>query len=113
MKCVTTVKYRFKFNGRVTEEIIPGRGLRQGDPISPYLFFICAEAFSSLLNNAEASGNMEGVKVCRDAPSFNPLLFADNSLILLKVNEESSHHLQNILNLYEVCSGRTIHVDKS
>lgn len=51
--------------------------------------------------------------MCREAPSFNHLLFEDDSLILLKVNEESLHHLRNILKLYEVCSGQTINVDKS
>jgi hypothetical protein len=113
MKCCSSVKYRFKVNGVLTEEVIPGRGLRQGDPISPYLFLICAEAFSSMLNKAEQDGSLEGIKICPGAPSFNHLLFADDSLILLKVSEESSLHLQNILNLYEVCSGQTINVDKS
>jgi hypothetical protein len=62
MKCCSTVKYRYRFNGVVTEEIIPERGLRQGDPISPYLFLLCAEAFSSLLNSAEEDNSLEGIK---------------------------------------------------
>jgi hypothetical protein len=39
-------------------------------------------------------------------------LFADDSLLLLKANEWSANHLQNILSLYEDCSGQTIHKDK-
>jgi hypothetical protein len=66
MKCVSTVKYRFKLNGNMTEEVIPERGLRQGDPISPYLFLLCGEAFSSLLNGAEVEGKLEGIKVCQE-----------------------------------------------
>ena len=99
--------------GTLTDEVVPGRGLRQGDPISPYLFLLCAEAFSSLLNSAEIRGDLEGVKISSNAPSFNHLLFADDSLILMKLNHESSQHLQHILQLYEVCSGQTINVDKS
>jgi hypothetical protein len=53
MNCVSTVTYRFIFNGTSTDEVTPGRGLRQGDPISPYLFLFCAEAFSNILNKKE------------------------------------------------------------
>jgi hypothetical protein len=113
LECCSTIKYKFKINGSLTEELIPERGLRQGDPISPYLFLLCAEAFSSLLNSAETRGELVDVKICPNTPSFNHLLFADDSLILMKVTPESSQHLQNILQLYEVCSGHTINVEKS
>jgi hypothetical protein len=113
MLCVTTVKYQIRFNGTLTDEIVPQRGLRQGDPLSPYLFLICAEGFSSLLNKAEEDGQLEGIRICNAAPSFNHLLFADDSLVLIKATSESARTLQNILQLYEMCSGQTINYDKS
>jgi hypothetical protein len=113
MKCVTSVNYRIKVNNSLSDTIIPQRGLRQGDPLSPYLFLICGEAFSCLLNKAEEDGRLQGVSVCASTPSFNHLLFVDDSLILLKVNEENSAHLQNILSLYEDCSGQTVNFSKS
>lgn len=72
MKCVTSVKYKIRVNGDLTEEIIPERGLRQGDPISPYLFLICAEGFSALLTAAEVDGSIHGIGICRGAPSVSP-----------------------------------------
>ena len=54
-----------------------------------------------------------GVKVWHSAPSINHLLYADDSLLLLKTDEWSAYHLQNILSLYEDCSGQTISKDKS
>ena len=47
---------------------------------------------------------LEGVRVAANAPSFNPLLFIDGSLILLKVVEDSAQHLLDILALYEASS---------
>jgi len=83
MKCVTTVSYRIKVNGEYTEQIYPQRGLRQGDPLSPYLFIICAEALSTLLQKAEVDGSILGIKICRGAPRINHLFFADDSLIFM------------------------------
>jgi hypothetical protein len=113
MLCVSSVSYQVRVNGSLTDVIIPERGLRQGDPLSPYLFLICAEAFSSLLNKSEIDGELEGIRICNGAPSFNHLLFADDSLVLIKASSESAKSLQNILQLYEVCSGQTINFDKS
>ena len=113
LNCVTSVQYQVRVNGSLTDVISPQRGLRQGDPLSPYLFLICAEGFSVLLNKAEVEGELEGIRVCQNAPSFNHLLFADDSLVLIKATRESAKSLQNILQLYEVCSGQTINYDKS
>ena len=58
MNCVTTVRYQIKINGELTGQFTPSRGLRQGDPSSPYLFVICAEGLSALLHDADASGRI-------------------------------------------------------
>jgi len=113
MQCISTVSYRIKVNGELTDEIIPSRGLRQGDPLSPYLFLLCAEGFSILLNATKSNGVLEGVSICNNAPSITHLLFTDDSLLLLKVNDESANHLRHVLQLYKECSGQTINKDKS
>lgn len=100
-KCVETVTYRFKVNGGLTDMIIPGRGLRQGDPLSPYLFLLCAEGFSALLQQAERAQHINGISICQGAPQVNHLLFADDSLLFMKANPEAAQEINTILNVYE------------
>jgi hypothetical protein len=71
------------------------------------------KVFRTLLNAAESNGVLEGVSICNNAPSITHVLFADDSLLLLKVNDESANHLRHVLQLYEGCSGQTINKDKS
>jgi hypothetical protein len=56
MNYVIMVSYRIKINGALSENFKPERGLRQRDPLSTYLFMICAEGFSTLLNHAKEEG---------------------------------------------------------
>lgn len=49
MMCMKTVSYSVLINGEPKGRIIPTRGLRQGDPISPYLFMLCAEGLSAII----------------------------------------------------------------
>ena len=52
MQCITTVSYSMIINGAVHRCIFPTRGLLQGDSLSPYLFLLCADGFSSLIKDA-------------------------------------------------------------
>ena len=90
MQCVSTVEYRVRYNTEETESFSPTRGLRQGDPLSPYLFLFCSEGLTALLAHHEDRGDLQGVKVCREAPSISNLLFADDSLILMKANNQNA-----------------------
>ena len=113
MKCVTTVSYRIKVNGEYTDRFFPQRGLRQGDPLSPYLFILCAEGLSALLQQAEFDVKIEGIKIRREAPQVNHLFFADDSLILMKARCSGAQALKQIMCKYELASGQVINKDKS
>jgi hypothetical protein len=99
MACVSSVRYKIRFNSYETESFTPTRGIRQGDPLSPYLFLLCAEALSCILNHAENNSSINGVKVCREAPMVSHLLFADDSLILMEETDNNARVLKEILDL--------------
>ncbi|KAL0356018.1 UNVERIFIED_CONTAM: Retrovirus-related Pol polyprotein from type-1 retrotransposable element R2 [Sesamum radiatum] len=70
MSCVNSVSYSIMLESEPFGFIRPERGLRQGDPLSPYLFLFCAEAFSCMIQKEEREGNIQGVAVCRKAREF-------------------------------------------
>ena len=64
MECVTTMSYSILVNGELKGLIKPSRGLRQGDPLSPYLFLFCVEGLNALLRQAAAGGDIHGFSLC-------------------------------------------------
>lgn len=113
MTCVSTVSYTILLNGREHGFIRPERGIRQGDPISPSLFIMCAEALVSVLNNAEQKGRLHGIKLDAEGPAVHHLLFADDSLLLCKANLKESVEVLRCLKLYEDASGQQTNPAKS
>ena len=93
--------------------IFPSRGIRQGDPISPYLFIICAEGLSALIRYYEAKRWISGVRVCRQTPAITHMLFADDSYLFCKANTKEAKRIMEMLRLLEKSSGQKVNVDKS
>ena len=86
MECIGTPRFSVVLNGILKGNIIPSRGLRHRCPLSPYLFLLCAEGFSSLPNEAERWGNLMGF-ACRCTSSLvSYLLFIDDSLVFCHAN---------------------------
>ena len=75
MSCITYVSFSFMINGKICGHVIPSRGLRQGDVISPYLFIICAEAFSRLITSGIERHTIHGIQICQGAPILSHLFF--------------------------------------
>ena len=75
MQCISSVIYAIQINGKPSGQIFPSRGICQGDPLSPYLFLICAEGLSALIKKASIDGHMGGISVCRGGPRLSHFFY--------------------------------------
>lgn len=93
MTCVSIASYAVLINGR------------QGDPLSLYLYLLCAEGLSCLLYKVKSCSNVKRVKVACGSPSINHLFFVNDSLVFYRVNTIEWQTVQKLLDRYETTSG--------
>lgn len=80
MACVKGVSYRVSLNGKKSAVFAPQRGLRQGDPISPYLFIFVADALSALVKNALYRKDLKVLKMSNSYPAISHLFLTDDAV---------------------------------
>ncbi|XP_074278370.1 uncharacterized protein LOC141601961 [Silene latifolia] len=112
-ECISTVTYSILVNGEPSPPFYPSCGLRQGDPLSPYLFIMCMEILSCQLRKAESQKQLLGLKISRYAPPLSHLFYADDAFICCKATPGSFEALRDIFRLFEAVSGQMINLDKS
>lgn len=113
MMCVKTVSYSVLINGEPKGKIFPTRGLHEGDPISPYLFLLCAEGLSAMFQREARMGQINGVLVCRRVPQISHLFFTDNSIIFCRPTLDEAIRVSQILKEYEWGSGQKLNKEKT
>lgn len=113
MMCVRTVSFSVLINGEPKGRIIPTRGLRQGDPISPYLFLLCTEGLLTILRKEVSMGRIKGVSVCRGAPQISHLLFVDNSIIFCRATMEEGNQVIKVVKDHEEASSQKLNKEKT
>lgn len=113
MRCVTLVTFSVRVNGNFSPCFKPSRGIRQGDPISPYLFLLCAEGLTSMLKARGPQFISRGVRVSCHAPWISHLLFADDCLIFTQASKRGTDRIAEILDTHNRGSGQLVNKQKS
>ena len=86
MVCIKTVTYSIQVNGKPQGLIQPTKGIRQGDPLSPFLFLLYTEGLHGLMQQFVRMGELKGLSISWNGPQLTHLLFVDNSLFFWQGN---------------------------
>jgi len=111
--CVSTARISILFNGCPCKPFKMGRGLRQGDPLSPFLFVLVAEVLNRALNRAANLGLFKGLQVGANREMITHLQFADDTLLFCEAEELYLQNLKNVLLSFLTFSGLAVNYGKS
>ncbi|XP_074297173.1 uncharacterized protein LOC141627867 [Silene latifolia] len=100
MSTIENVTYDILINGAPMEKFEPRCGIRQGDPLSPYIFALCTEVLSQMILYAQDGTFIKGIKICKNGPEISHLLFADDSLFFIRGDYGDLDFLMNIIDEY-------------
>ncbi|XP_026416325.1 uncharacterized protein LOC113311739 [Papaver somniferum] len=111
--CVASVNYQVLTNGAPSQPFSPTRGIRQGYPLSPYIFITFLEDLSRLIHKGIEHKLISGFKICRGAPLVSHSFYADDSLIFLKAKIRNVNGICKILDNFSLWSGQLVSSSKS
>ena len=108
MSCISTVSTSILFNGEALEPLYPLRGIRQGDPLSPYLFILCMEYLGQLIVKKCNAKLWQLVKASGNGPAFSHLFFADDLVLFARADGTNFSTIRDVLDYFCSISGQTI-----
>ncbi|CAA7043657.1 unnamed protein product [Microthlaspi erraticum] len=109
--CICSTNFTVGYNGMVQGYFKGKRGLRQGDPLSPYLFVIAMNCLSLMLNKAAEDEKFTYHHGCTGS-KLTHLCFDDDLLIFVEGTLESVQNVLQVLHEFELRSGLAVSVQK-
>lgn len=112
-QCISMVSYSLLLNGSPFGHFSPSRGLRQGDPLSPFLFILTSEALSRLLFKVGNLALLHSIQASCRSPAITHLSFADDLLVFCRANIREAREVDSFLKMYCCWSGQLVNKHKS
>uniref|UniRef100_A0A2N9IBY2 Reverse transcriptase domain-containing protein n=1 Tax=Fagus sylvatica TaxID=28930 RepID=A0A2N9IBY2_FAGSY len=113
LDCVSSSSISILLNGGRLPSFKPSRGIRQGDPLSPYLFILCMEYLSLRIFESTQDKSWHPIKASRRGPAFSHLFFADDLMLFSGISEKSCLAMKMVLDNFCDISGQKISLPKS
>lgn len=113
MECVSSPTMRILRNGKKTDSFTPTRGIRQGDPLSPYLFVLCMERLNQVIEEAVIGGRWKPIYASRGGPLLSNLFFADDIMLFAEASTDQATVIMDCLQCFCNASGQKVSLQKS
>jgi ribonuclease HI len=113
LECISSSSCAILYNGGQMDFFQPTRGIRQGDPLSPYIFILCMEYLSLKIFEACNSKTWKPIKASRRGPAFSHLFFADDLLLCAEASTSCCLTISRVLEDFCCVSGQKINLSKS
>lgn len=113
MKCVNTCRMNVIWNGDTTEEFPISREIRQGGPLSPYLFVLCTERLSHIIEYAITRKKWKPIKLNKKGPNNSHIFFVDDLFLFAELDLEQVQTIQTCLDIFCKASGKKINKEKT
>ena len=113
MSCIATTSISVLVNGGALQSFEPSRGIRQGDPLSPYIFILCMEYLGHLIKQKCVDGVWTPLKASKNNVGILHLLFVDDILLFGKVDPAAYEAILEVLGKFYAESGQKISFEKS
>lgn len=101
------------WNGEQTESFRPARGLRQGDPLSPYLFVLCLERLCHQIELSVADKAWKPISLSRGGPKLSHICFADDLILFAEASVSQVRIIRKVLEKFCKASGQEVSLEKS
>jgi len=113
MLCITTSTMQILWNGDPTEQFAPLRRVRQGDPLSPYLFVACMKRLSQYIEELVRTSQWRPISICKNGPEISHLMFADDIILFAEATVEQAKVIKQALDTFCEASGQKVSASKS
>lgn len=113
MCCVSSSSMQILWNGSPSKPFKPSRGVRQGDPLSPYLFVLCMERLNHIIQTKVSCNLWKPIRCSRRGPNLSNLFFADDLILFVEATLEKASVVKNCLDEFCVVSGEKVSLHKS
>uniref|UniRef100_J3N6X5 Reverse transcriptase domain-containing protein n=1 Tax=Oryza brachyantha TaxID=4533 RepID=J3N6X5_ORYBR len=107
LQCISTPSFSVILNGKTTGHFTSQRGLRQGCPLSPYLFVLSVNVLAEKFQEQASLGHIKGIKLNGQGPTIHALFYADDIIITGQANASEASAIRSLLNDFCKICGQT------